>query len=130
MSPSILERLRITSNRQYPTEPDIQGKRLATAPSSSSARQRLDSWKEIAAFFGRDERTVNRWEKEKGLPVHRLPGAKGRVYAYADELSQWLENSRPIRVEPGDRAKAEESLDEVETFYLLADAFPCLYMLL
>jgi tetratricopeptide (TPR) repeat protein len=114
LSPSILERLRITSNRQYPTEPDIQGKRLATAPSSSSARQRLDSWKEIAAFFGRDERTVNRWEKEKGLPVHRLPGAKGRVYAYADELSQWLENSRPIRVEPGDRAKAEESLDEVE----------------
>src|SRR5579859_7455833 len=45
-----------------------------------SAR-RLDSWKEIAAFFGRDERTVRRWEKESALPVHRVPGpAKGRVF--------------------------------------------------
>jgi tetratricopeptide (TPR) repeat protein len=53
-------------------------------------RRRLDSWKEIAAFFDRDERTVHRWEKERGLPVHRLPGAKGRVYAFSDELSAWL----------------------------------------
>ena len=51
--------------------------------------KRLDSWKEIAAFFGRDERTVSRWEKEQGLPVHRLPGTKGRVYAYTDELTAW-----------------------------------------
>ena len=56
---------------------------------ASTNRQRLDSWKEIAVFFGRDERTVNRWEKELGLPVHRLPGTKGRVYAYADELTAW-----------------------------------------
>ena len=55
-----------------------------------SGRKRLDSWKEIAAFFGRDERTVNRWEKDLGLPVHRLPGTKGRVYAYSEELSAWL----------------------------------------
>jgi len=62
--------------------------------SVSTNRQRLDSWKEIAVFFGRDERTVNRWEKELGLPVHRLPGTKGRVYAYADELSAWRATSR------------------------------------
>ncbi len=55
----------------------------------STGRKRLDSWKEIAAFFGRDERTVNRWEKELGLPVHRLPGTKGRVYAYTEELCAW-----------------------------------------
>ncbi len=60
----------------------------AITPSPGS--KRLDSWKEIAAFFGRDERTVSRWEKDLGLPVHRLPGAKGRVYAYADELAAWL----------------------------------------
>ncbi len=53
-------------------------------------RKRLDSWKEIAVFFGRDERTANRWEKELGLPIHRLPGTKGRVYAYTDELAAWL----------------------------------------
>jgi hypothetical protein len=56
----------------------------------SNGPTRLDSWKEIAAFLGRDERTVNRWEKELGLPVHRLPGTKGRGYAYTEELSAWL----------------------------------------
>ena len=60
----------------------------ASAPPTT--RRRLDSWKEIAAFFDRDERTVSRWEKELGLPVHRLPGTKGRVYAFTDELSEWL----------------------------------------
>jgi tetratricopeptide (TPR) repeat protein len=55
------------------------------------AKKRLDSWKEIAAFFGRDERTVKRWEKERGLPVNRVPGsARGGVFAYAEDLAEWL----------------------------------------
>jgi tetratricopeptide (TPR) repeat protein len=54
-------------------------------------KKRLDSWKEIAAFFGRDERTVKRWEKERGLPVYRVPGsARGGVFAYSEELAEWL----------------------------------------
>ena len=58
---------------------------------TSPPERRLDSWKEIAAFFGRDERTVRRWEKESALPVHRVPGAaKGRVFAYESELDLWL----------------------------------------
>lgn len=65
---------------------------------AQKTRKRLDSWKEIAVFFGRDERTVNRWEKELGLPVHRLPGTKGRVYAYTDELSAWLAAPRDTGV--------------------------------
>ncbi|MFZ0686395.1 MAG: tetratricopeptide repeat protein [Terriglobales bacterium] len=61
----------------------------------SSVRQinnrRLDSWKEIAAFFDRDQRTVRRWEKERDLPVHRVPGGgRGTVFAYTDELKEWL----------------------------------------
>ena len=52
--------------------------------------QRLDSWKEIAAFFARDERTVKRWEKERGLPIHRLPGGvRSPVFAYPEELLRW-----------------------------------------
>jgi TolB-like protein/Tfp pilus assembly protein PilF len=55
------------------------------------AGRRLDSWKEIAAFFGRAERTVKRWEAERGLPVHRVPGSgRGSVFAYANELAEWL----------------------------------------
>jgi hypothetical protein len=56
-----------------------------------SGRRRLTSWKEIAAYVSRDVRTVLRWEKERGLPVHRVPGSTGRVvFAYADELDAWL----------------------------------------
>jgi len=56
--------------------------------------RRLDSWKEIAAFFGRAERTVKRWETERGLPVHRVPGSgRSSVFAYSEELADWLKGS-------------------------------------
>ncbi|MGA7474148.1 MAG: tetratricopeptide repeat protein [Candidatus Sulfotelmatobacter sp.] len=64
---------------------------MAAHSESLAPTKRLDSWKEIAAFFGRDERTVKRWEKERGLPVYRVPGsARGGVFAYAEELAEWL----------------------------------------
>ncbi len=56
---------------------------------------RIESWKAIAAYFGRDERTVKRWEKTRGLPIHRLPGEKGGVFAYSRELAVWLNSSSP-----------------------------------
>ena len=59
---------------------------------SMSERARLDSWKEIARYLGRDVRTVLRWERRRGLPVYRVPGGKlPRVFAYRDELDRWLE---------------------------------------
>ena len=52
---------------------------------------RLDSWKEIAAYLGRGARTVQRWEREEGLPVHRLRHDQGStVFAYKSELDAWL----------------------------------------
>ena len=49
----------------------------------------LTSWKEIARFFDRDARTVQRWEKE-GLPVHRHRHQRqSSVYAYPTELQAW-----------------------------------------
>ena len=52
----------------------------------------LVSWKEIAAFLNRAERTVKRWERERGLPVHRVPGGeRGSVFAYPGELADWLQ---------------------------------------
>jgi tetratricopeptide (TPR) repeat protein len=66
---------------------------LMDQPAEKKAQsRRLDSWKEIAVFFGRDERTVKRWEKERLLPVHRIPGkSKGGVFAYESELRDWLD---------------------------------------
>ena len=59
--------------------------------SEKPSSRRLDTWKEIATYFGRDERTVRRWEESRGLPVHRVPGgAGGTVYAFEAELAAWL----------------------------------------
>ncbi|MFN2563491.1 MAG: hypothetical protein ABR499_00595, partial [Gemmatimonadaceae bacterium] len=52
--------------------------------------ERLESWKEIAAYLGRGVTTVQRWEQQEGLPVHRLPHAKkGSVFAIRSELDDW-----------------------------------------
>jgi len=68
---------------------------------------RLDSWKEIAAYLKRGARTVQRWEREQGLPVHRLIHDKlGSIYAYRSELDAWwrsreaeLANEPPLPAE-------------------------------
>jgi tetratricopeptide (TPR) repeat protein len=57
---------------------------------------RLDCWKEIASYLGRGERTVKRWEAERGLPIRRLPGGgRSSVYAFSAELDEWL-NFTPV----------------------------------
>jgi len=63
--------------------------------SSQPPDDRLDSWKEIASYLGRGVRTVQRWEREEGLPVHRLTHEKGgNVYARRAELAAWWESRR------------------------------------
>ena len=63
---------------------------------------RLDSWKEIAAYLKRDERTVRRWEKE-GLPVHRkLHKKQASIFAYKAEIDAWWNSDRQ-RLEPLER---------------------------
>jgi hypothetical protein len=54
--------------------------------------RRLRSWKQIARYLDRNVRTVMRWEKTYGMPVHRIPGEnKGRsVFALSDELDAWI----------------------------------------
>ena len=60
-------------------------------------RRILNSWKEIANFLGRGMRTVQRWEAQLGLPVHRPAGKDhSAVLAFSSELDQWLD-SRPVR---------------------------------
>jgi Tol biopolymer transport system component len=70
--------------------------RTPPAPRSGAPLDdRLDSWKEIAAYLGRGIRTVQRWEREEGLPVHRLAHEKrGSIYARREELAAWWESRR------------------------------------
>src|SRR5690349_19590797 len=57
---------------------------------AAAVQQRLDSWKEIAAHLGRRVRTVQRWEREEGLPVRRhAHRRRGTVYAWSEELDSW-----------------------------------------
>jgi tetratricopeptide (TPR) repeat protein len=83
----------------------------------SAGNRRLDSWKEIAVFFDRDERTVKRWEKEKALPVHRLRQSSGaRVFAFTDELVRWMDSPeysspKPTTEEPRDAALSPTAAD-------------------
>ncbi|MGE5361447.1 MAG: tetratricopeptide repeat protein [Bacteroidales bacterium] len=51
---------------------------------------RLIGWKAIAAYLGRDIRTVQRWELAEKLPVHRLEHQRqASAYAFRSELDLW-----------------------------------------
>lgn len=62
----------------------------------------LDSWKEIASHLKRTVRTVQRWERHEGLPVHRHPHRRANsVYAYRSELDDWWNReARAVEVKP------------------------------
>ena len=79
-----------------------------------SENTRLDSWKAIAAYLGRDVSTVIRWEKEKGLPIRRLPGGKRQaVFAWTAEIDAWLVgHPEPVGGQPA--ATATEPLPAVQ----------------
>ncbi len=84
---------------------------LADIPTGGQ-RRRLDSWKEVAEYLGRDVRTATRWESQ-GLPLHRVPGGKGSsVFAFTDEIDAWMASPRAARAvalgpsEPGDASDA------------------------
>jgi len=67
--------------------------------SETSSERRLDSWKEIATYLGRDVTTVQRWERLEGMPVHRhLHHKRGSVYALSSELDAWRQG-RTLRSE-------------------------------
>ena len=64
----------------------------------------LDSWKEIAAYLGRDVTTVQRWEKFEAMPVHRhVHDKRSSVYALAPELDAWRQSRKP-RLDENDRS--------------------------
>jgi len=67
-----------------------------TPPSVRPGEDRLDSWKEIAAYLNRDVTTVQRWEKREGMPVHRhLHDRMGSVYGFRAELDAWTRGRKP-----------------------------------
>lgn len=52
----------------------------------------LQSWKDISRYLYRDIRTCHRWERDFGLPIHRIDekSPRSKVFAYKSEIDQWL----------------------------------------
>lgn len=74
----------------------LDDKRMSTDnnPPKDQSHLILNSWKEIASYFGRGVRTVQRWEQELQLPVHRIgKGKRSPVFAVASELKFWMVTS-------------------------------------
>ena len=83
---------------------------------------RLDSWKEIAAYLKRSVRTVTRWEREEGLPVHRhLHSKSGSVYTYTAELDEWW-TSRGEQVDRQPSEKESSRMPSGRRVWIVAGA--------
>lgn len=95
---------------------------MAELSEGSQPDRRLSSWKEIAAYFGKDERTVKRWEATRGMPVRRLPrGSRSSVFAYPSELEAWLRGDPPESAsESGTPSRWRAALLRVAAVFLLA----------
>lgn len=73
------------------------GPPAATTPPAVPV-DRLESWKEVAAYLKRDVTTVQRWERREGMPVHRHVHDKlGSVYAFRSELDAWARGRSAAR---------------------------------
>src|SRR5215469_8313751 len=59
-------------------------------PERNTPQKTLESWKQIADYLDRSERTVRRWEATEGLPVHRREHEKqDTVFAFRHEIVAW-----------------------------------------
>ena len=97
-----------SSPQQDFTTPGVTG-------SPKNARQTVDntnssvlnSWKEIAQYLGRGVRTVQRWEQDCGLPVHRPKGReRSATLALTSELDEWLRTT-PVLSRPNGHTGGE-----------------------
>src|ERR1700748_1451580 len=75
---------------------------VSPLPATTSPDDRLESWKEIAAYLKRDVTTVQRWEKREGMPVHRHQHDRlGSIYASRAELDAWTRSRNRTLSESG-----------------------------
>jgi hypothetical protein len=63
-------------------------------------REELITWKEIANHLGVNVRTAQRWERERGLPVRRLPGRSGRLVVARAALDVWQRTAQTTSRSP------------------------------
>lgn len=74
----------------------------------------LNGWKEIAGYLGKSPRTVQRWERDLGLPIRRIPTPDGGaiVFAVAADLETWRAARQESGTETDDGARIDEGVTE------------------
>ena len=86
----------------------------------------LQGWKNIAFELDRGVRTVQRWERDLGLPVHRIGKTPRRpVFAFAEELYSWLRKTDDLRSRAGSSVvnqSLQEQKDQIRIVNRLPDA--------
>jgi len=94
-------------------------------PERNTPQKTLESWKQIAAYLDRSERTVRRWEASEGLPVHRREHEKqDTVFAYRHELEAWsrLRTRCPLEASPGESEILPPTEAAANTYLIEHDA--------
>ena len=97
----------------------VEGKAARTGAGTGATGgmggRRLIGWKAIGLFLSCTERTARRWEADRGMPVHRIPGGgRSSVWASVDELRQWLQGlpseiQETLRAEAGSDTAASDA---------------------
>ena len=91
---------------QHPAQSSRKSNVVRLDPGTPLSRATLQGWKEIAGELNRSVRTVQRWERTLGLPVHKLgDGAGSPVFAFKDELRSWLR----VKADEGMKTKTDAS---------------------
>jgi hypothetical protein len=77
----------------------------------------LSSWKDIAKYLGKGVRTVQRWERQLGLPVRRPNGAsqKSAVVLYRGDVDAWVATRFSARTLEMNEAQTAQSSSSTRT---------------
>jgi len=77
----------------------------------------LSSWKDIAKYLGKGVRTVQRWERQLGLPVRRPNGAlqKSAVVLYRGDVDAWVATRFSARTLEKNEAQTTQTLSSART---------------
>ncbi len=69
-------------------------------PEDAITGDKIDLWKNIVTYLGRDACTIIRWEKEKLLPIHCISGGQRHcVFAFRREtgrIAGWQDHANGV----------------------------------
>jgi len=83
---------RMHNKKHLAAAPQTPPPKANLLPHAFEPGERLEGWKQIAAYLKRDVRTIQRWEKAEQFPVRRQMHRKlGSVLAFKGELNRWVE---------------------------------------